>query len=273
MFLFRQLLQDIDKYQVTDKKQLLNLRQSAWRVIFTACISLLVVHYLKYQTAFYAFLQFLEKQLGLTPNYLLNMLHQSHFSELYSQIWWGVWQIIGFIILPLLCIRYLIKEPISEYGLSLNESYQHKLGYLLLATPIMLFAIMASFRSDFSQHYPFYSLASRSYFDLIIWELIYISQFVAVEFFFRGFLLNGLKRQFGSLSIAIMMLPYLMLHFPKLWLEASGSFLFGFFLGILALKSRSIWGGVFVHVAIALTMDIAALIQGKQWPISFFPNF
>lgn len=270
--LFR-FLQDIEQDKVQDETQRTTLIQSAWWVIFTACISLLLVHYLKYESVFYAFLQQLEHLLGLAPKQLLIAVHQSPFAELYSQLWWGAWQIIGFIVLPLVCIRYWIKEPLNEYGLGINETAQHKMGYFLLALPIMLFAILASFRSDFSTHYPFYSQAARSYVDLIAWELIYISQFVAVEFFFRGFLLNGLKRQFGSLSIAVMMLPYLMLHFPKLWLEASGSFLFGFFLGVLALKSRSIWGGVLVHVAIALTMDIAALIQGRQWPSSFLFNF
>jgi len=144
--------------------------------------------------------------------------------------------------------------------------HEHWRGYVLLAAPIILFAIIASFGDEFSTHYPFYDDAHRSWFDLLAWECIYILQFVAVEFFFRGYLVNGLKRQFGSLSIAVMCLPYLMLHFPKLWPESFGAILFGFFLGVLALMSRSIWGGVMVHVSIALTMDIAALIQTKGLP-------
>jgi len=39
----------------------------------------------------------------------------------------------------------------------------------------------------------------------------------------------------------------------------------------LALRSRSIWGGVMVHVTIALTMDIAALLQGRGLPGAFLP--
>lgn len=271
--MLRAYLKDINQSKVEDPKQQVALQKSAWLVIFCACISLLMVHYLKYSSSFYAFISLLESSLRLAPYELLRPLQQSNFSELYSYLWWGAWQLIGFILLPMLCIRFVIKESLSEYGLSLNDTFKHKMGYVLLALPIIGFAVLASFRSDFSQHYPFYHQAHRSYFDLIIWELIYISQFVAVEFFFRGFLLNGLKRQFGSLSIAVMMLPYLMLHFPKLWLEASGSFLFGFFLGVLALKSRSIFGGVAVHVSIALTMDIAALIQGNKMPIYLLPNF
>ena len=109
----------------------------------------------------------------------------------------------------------------------------------------------------------------KSWLDLILWECIYILQFIAVEFFFRGFLVNGLRIPFGSLSIAVMCLPYLMLHFPKLWLESFGAISFGFLLGILALRSKSIWGGVAVHVAIALTMDFMAMMQTKGFPELF----
>jgi membrane protease YdiL (CAAX protease family) len=135
--------------------------------------------------------------------------------------------------------------------------------------PVMVFAILASFRPDFVNHYPFYSDAKFSLLDLLVWEIIYISQFVTVEFFFRGFLLSSLQPRFGSLAIAVMCVPYLMLHFTKPWLEAAGAIGFGFFLGILALKSRSIWGGVIVHAGIALCMDCAALIQAENFPINF----
>jgi membrane protease YdiL (CAAX protease family) len=60
-----------------------------------------------------------------------------------------------------------------------------------------------------------------------------------------------------------------MLHFPKLWLESFGAISFGFFLGILALRSKSIWGGVGVHVAIALMMDSMAMMQTKGFPDQF----
>lgn len=69
----------------------------------------------------------------------------------------------------------------------------------------------------------------------------------------------------------IMCVPYLMIHFPKLWPEALGAILFGFFLGILALRSRSIWGGVMVHVTIALTMDLAALLRKGELPLQLWP--
>jgi membrane protease YdiL (CAAX protease family) len=68
-----------------------------------------------------------------------------------------------------------------------------------------------------------------------------------------------------------MCVPYLMIHFPKPWPEAAGAILFGLFLGILALRSRTIWGGVAVHMTVAASMDFAALLQGGNLPSQWWP--
>jgi membrane protease YdiL (CAAX protease family) len=62
-----------------------------------------------------------------------------------------------------------------------------------------------------------------------------------------------------------------MIHFTKPWLEATGAILFGLFLGVLALRTRTIWGGVLVHVSIAFSMDLAALLQTKGVPHQWWP--
>ena len=43
--------------------------------------------------------------------------------------------------------------------------------------------------------YPFYKHAGDSWADFLGWESVYILQFFALEFFFRGFLLHGLKHR------------------------------------------------------------------------------
>ena len=137
--------------------------------------------------------------------------------------------------------------------------------------PIVCFAFFVSFREDFVAVYPFYRQAHRSGFDLLVWECLYLSQFACLEFFFRGFLLHACKPAFGANAILVMCLPYLMIHFPKPWLEATGAIFFGLFLGMLALRTRSIWGGVLVYVSIALSMDLLALLQTRGLPVRWWP--
>lgn len=245
-------------------------RNRIWLVLLTACISLLMVHYLKYDSSFFKAMSWLGV---VTDNpHLVAELKRHPFVHLWIDTWWTFWHFVAFILIPFLVVKFWIKDALTHYGWGWGEVHKHIPEYLLLVTPIMIFAIIASFGDDFSKFYPFYKQASRSWFDLLAWELLYILQFIAVEFFFRGFILNGLRVPFGSMAIAIMCVPYLMLHFPKLWPEAFGAILFGFFLGLLALRSRSIWGGVFVHVGLAVTMDIAALLQTKGLPTVWFPN-
>jgi membrane protease YdiL (CAAX protease family) len=173
--------------------------------------------------------------------------------------------------LPSLLIRYVMKARIRDFGWQLNQAPQHWRGYLLLLSPILVFVYLVSLGKDFVGHYPFYSLAGRSWFDLLAWELLYLSQFVFLEFFFRGFILNALRPAIGANAVWVMCVPYLMIHFPKLWLEATGAILFGLFLGILALRSRSIWGGVLVHAGVAVSMDLAALARKHGLPEVFWP--
>lgn len=239
-------------------------RIRVWKLLTVACLCLLLVHYGKYSANLTALVQWAGDLTG--NNQLYHDYRKYEFRELLGYLWWGSINLLGFLIIPMLTVRLWLKEPLSYYGWQWGTVHEHWRGYVFLALPIMVFAVIASFGEDFSRHYPFYSKAERSWFDFLSFEVIYILQFVAVEFFFRGYLVNGLRRQFGSLSIAIMCLPYLMLHFPKLWPESFGAILFGFFLGVLALMSRSIWGGVAVHVSIALTMDIAAMLQTDGLP-------
>ena len=76
----------------------------------------------------------------------------------------------------------------------------------------------------------------------------------------------------GANAVFVMCVPYLMIHFAKPWPEATGAILFGLFLGILALRSRSIWGGAAVHMSVALSMDMLALMQRGHLPTRWWPT-
>jgi membrane protease YdiL (CAAX protease family) len=92
-----------------------------------------------------------------------------------------------------------------------------------------------------------------------MWEALYAAQFLALEFFFRGFLLQGLRRALGANAIFVMLVPYCMIHFGKPLPETLGAIGAGLILGTLAMRTRSIWGGVLIHVGVATTMDVLAL--------------
>ena len=237
----------------------------------TVTVCLLLIHYLKFSSSFVELLRWVGGS-SLRENETYIFLKQSGYWELLTHAWWMFWHIIGYVLIPVLIIKLVFKEGVRQYGTGWGDTNQYAIWYVLLATPIVFFAFLASFREDFVTHYPFYSLAGRSWLDLIAWELMYFIQFICLEFFFRGFLLHSTKPSCGAGAIFIMMVPYTMIHFPKPWLEATGAIFFGLFLAILAIRSRSIWGGALVHITIAFSMDIFALIQSGRIPTTLLPK-
>ncbi|TMQ14771.1 MAG: CPBP family intramembrane metalloprotease [Deltaproteobacteria bacterium] len=118
---------------------------------------------------------------------------------------------------------------------------------------------IASTTQAFRHTYPFYRLANRSYADLVIWEALYALQFLSLEFFFRGFILHGLRPALGANAVFVMLVPYCMIHYHKPLRETLGAIGAGLILGTLAMRTRSIWGSVLLHIGVATTMDVLAL--------------
>lgn len=263
----RQILRALDEIDRGETSYTLDRPAALRRVMLVlACVSvsLLVLHYAKFS-------QNLQLLLGWLDASYWQRLQASGWLELCGYLWWTLCHLLTFVVLPWLVIRFGFKQSMLDFGWRWNQVSEHWRGYVLLLSPILVFVVLVSFGEDFVNHYPFYRAAGRSWLDFLMWELLYMSQFVFLEFFFRGFMLNALRPAIGANAIWVMCVPYMMIHLPKLALEATGAILFGLFLGILALQSRSIWGGILVHAGVALSMDIAALLRKQELPGSFFP--
>jgi membrane protease YdiL (CAAX protease family) len=181
------------------------------------------------------------------------------YHELGSFGWWTAWRVFGYVVLPLIVLSCLKGERIRDYYVTPKDFWKHLPLYGLLFGLILIPVIVASTTESFRHTYPFYKQAHRSTYDLVSWELMYAIQFLSLEFFFRGFILHGLRRRMGSMAIAVMIVPYCMIHYGKPLPETLGAIGAGLILGTLAMRTRSIWGGVVIHVAVAWTMDLFAL--------------
>jgi membrane protease YdiL (CAAX protease family) len=184
---------------------------------------------------------------------------RSRYWELRGFAWWSGWRVLGYVVIPMLVLRCLPGERIRDYHISLRGFRKHLWIYVALFAAVLPAVLLASTSDAFRHTYPFYRNANRSYGDLAMWELLYAVQFLALEFFFRGFILHGLRRALGANAIFVMLVPYCMIHYGKPLPETLGSIGAGLILGTLAMRTRSIWGGVLIHVGVALTMDVLAL--------------
>ncbi len=152
------------------------------------------------------------------------------------------------------------------YGLRFKHvSFKAYFILLLIMVPLVY---IASFIPEFIDYYPVYKRTGgnsfANYYNIpefvskVTFELFYITDFLNTELFFRGFLIIGLSKLIGKNAVLAMAATYCVLHFGKPIGETISSVFGGYILGILALYSRNIWGGVFVHGGIALLMEIFA---------------
>ncbi|MGD1841891.1 MAG: CPBP family intramembrane glutamic endopeptidase [Thermonemataceae bacterium] len=139
---------------------------------------------------------------------------------------------------------------------------------LLLMTPLIAWA---SFQPDFLQEYPTYQKAQVAMYAresqisptplIVLYEFAYMTGFFMIELFFRGFLVIGLIRFLGKEVVLPAAVIYCILHFGKPMAEAISSFFGGYILGVFAYKTENIYGGIIVHMGIALMMELFAFGQ------------
>lgn len=179
---------------------------------------------------------------------------------LYPNLWWAGWTITLFFLVPAAIVLFGFRQPLREYGFNLRIRRRHLGLYLLMFMAVLPLVFVAAARPEFRATYPFYRGAFQAGAGAIaLWELAYLAQFVALEFFFRGFLVLGLARTLGRAAIWVAVVPYCMIHFHKPPLEAFAAIVAGLVLGEVAWRTRSILGGVIVHVGVAATMEWLAL--------------
>jgi membrane protease YdiL (CAAX protease family) len=231
------------------------------KVIFICCyvaLGLTLIHYLMEVSFASGLLKDLSPTLSLRFE---SLMYVSPRAQLWRLAWWAFLIISIYAFIPMLIIRFLFRESVSNYGLRSRGAFKDirlYVGMLCVMIPLVFYF---STTKSFQARYPFYDLKQgEPYFpDFMIWELLYFLQFFALEFFFRGFVLHGLKNRFGFYSIFIMTIPYCMIHFGKPLPETIAAIIAGIVLGILSLKSRSVYLGVLIHYSVAITMDLCSL--------------
>ena len=182
---------------------------------------------------------------------------------LHRLTYWAIACVTSYFVIPSIVVVAVFRERLSDYGIGLRGVFKDAWIYVLFFGTVLPALIFVSFDPHFQSMYPFYTppegepLWPRFW----TWELLYLLQFFSLEFFFRGFLVHGLRRRLGYYSIFVMMVPYCMIHFGKPFPETLGAIIAGVVLGSLSLKTRSVWMGVAIHASVALTMDFASLWQ------------
>lgn len=175
------------------------------------------------------------------------------------------------VFLPLGLFYYFIDNR-HHHFYGLQPKWTNLKPYLLLVSFMIPLIVWASFQPDFLRSYPsYFDSNADEYFGVSRWvttllyEVFYGFDFIATELIFRGFMVIGVAQFLGRGAVIPMVVCYASLHFGKPLGETIGSIFGGYILGVVALESRSIWGGIIVHVGVAWGMDLAAWWQKIQF--------
>ena len=213
-------------------------------LFFCVTLAMLIIEFYGWQNPFHY--QF------HASNWYQNLSTNDRF--FYAQAWTTLSFFIVLVIFPALVFKTTVSDMTWYLGKPLKNSGKQYLILYVIMLPVLIFVAT---RPQFYHFYPLYRPETGM--DWFKFELVYLPQFFAVEFFFRGPALSLAGRIKKEIAPLIMMLPYALIHIHKPFPEAIGSMFAGLVLGHLAMKSQSIWYGVMLHMAVALSMDFLGL--------------
>ena len=176
------------------------------------------------------------------------------------------WPTLLLIVIALLYVTWQYrKTKDSFYGLTIkNFNWQPYVLMILIMVPAI---IIVSTQPDFLKTYPklkmilpFPDSLENKWFYTGIFEFSYGTDFLTVELFFRGFLVLAFVKYAGKNVILPMACFYCAIHFGKPIAECISSYFGGILLGIIAYNTRSILGGLMVHVGIAWLMEVGGYL-------------
>jgi len=170
------------------------------------------------------------------------------------------------IFLPLM-IFYFRNDRAEQHVYGLKPKHFDYSPYFFMLLIMLPLIVGASFHASFQQQYPMYkSTTAHEFLGVPEWwlaaayEAAYGFDFITVELLFRGFMVIGMMHVLGRKGVLAMAATYCFLHFGKPPGEAISSIFGGYILGVIAYETKSIWGGIIVHVGIAWMMELVAFI-------------
>lgn len=160
------------------------------------------------------------------------------FPELYqgSLFWYAV--------IPLFCLVCTNRRSATAFAWQIPAIklwLKPSLMYLAIALPIIAFS------SDYSSINNYYERSTLHWPTYLLTTALYM---LGWEYFFRGFLLEGLRNTCKEGAILIQVIPFTLLHLGKPTIETLSCILSGIVWGYICYHTRSFWPAFFMHMVV-----------------------
>ncbi|MCI0449206.1 MAG: CPBP family intramembrane metalloprotease [Chlorobi bacterium] len=185
--------------------------------------------------------------------------------KFYSTLYWFSADGILMFIVPIILIPLVLRGKLSDYGFRVGD---YKFGlksasfFIILMLPVLW---IASGSESFSKAYPQGGTFVRENIEVLLYYELFVGFYMlAWEFFWRGYVLFGLKEKFGIYAIFIQMIPFFILHRGKPELETFASIFAGLVLGIQAWRANSFIYCFIVHWCVVIFIDVISVLRYKS---------
>jgi len=190
-------------------------------------------------------------------------LSNYYYFDIYRYTYHFLATFILLFLLPVIIVKLVFKEKLKDYGLTLGDK-RYGLRFSIITIPLIVTPIifLGSRMPEIRAVYPLSKLVQNNASVFLLYEFSYfLLYYVGWEFFFRGYMLFGLRERFGdTYAILLQLVPYSLLHFNKPESEFLGSIVLGIVLGYLALRTRSILYPFIIHSYIGVSTDLFVTI-------------
>ncbi len=189
----------------------------------------------------------------------VGVLHSTRNLPLVLPGQWNSWILANVILLlpvTLLCGHVTLSDPPQEFGWRRGEwkfGLRWSLGLFGVMLPVLVMASRLEAVAAFYrlQYLPPVNTAQ----DALALAATTTAYMLAWEWFFRGFLLFGLKPVFGVGSVVFQAAAFMLMHVGKPTLEVGGSLIAGLALGGVCWRTGAWWPGFITHALCHVTWN------------------
>jgi uncharacterized protein len=160
-------------------------------------------------------------------------------------------------LLPAVAVKCLFRERLADYGVGGGIPARTGTSLAVLAPVFLLAAYLASTDPQVLNKFPINPAAGASP-AMFAWHAAtYLLFYLGWEFYFRGFLLFGLRDSLGATNaVLIQTAASSLLHIGSPASETFGAILGGLLWGSLALWTGSLLSGLVQHFLLGLALDL-----------------
>lgn len=241
------------------KKEYINFKTSVTSLSFKEVVIFLSVAIITFISIYYSSPNFFRQNFQTTDN------------KFYSTLYWFGADGLLMLFVPIILIRFVLKEKLSAFGFRKGDA---KFG---LISSAVFFAVMlpviwiASGSESFAKTYPQGGIMVKENLPVLIYYELFVGFYMlGWEFFWRGYMLFGLKEKFGYYAVFMQMIPFFILHKGKPEIETFASIFAALILGAQAIRANSFIYCFLLHWSVMISVDVISVLRYKNNFYSIF---